>query len=352
LVGGNLYHVRLNHGEFIPTYETFLNLIHPDDRDIIISAVEEAIHEKKEYSAEHRIVMPDDTVKYVHEQGEVIFDTDGNAVRMMGTILDITPLKLLEQKRTEAIQLAESSARLAMIGEVAGGITHEINQPLNAIKVTVDGILLWHRYNAGLVPEQFISMLGKISESADRISNIIKHMRAFWVTPDHRIEEVFNTNDVVMQALSLTTRQLNSHGIKTITKLSEPPPYITGNPLHIEQIVINLIHNAMNSLDCVSRNDKMLIVETLREDDSVQIVVTDNGIGLPEGIGGRLFDPFYSTRHPGEGMGLGLALVKRFVEEHKGFIKFGNNPSGGATFSIHFPISQASRLNNNEHSSC
>jgi C4-dicarboxylate-specific signal transduction histidine kinase len=144
-------------------------------------------------------------------------------------------------------------------------------------------------------------------------------------------------NDVVHRALALVTSQLTSHGIRTEVRLAPSSPAILGNPLHIEQIVINLIHNAMNALDGISRRDKLIHIETSRENDTVKLVVADNGTGLPDGVGEQLFDPFFSTRKNGEGTGLGLAIVKRFVEEHKGQIQYADNPSGGATFTISFP---------------
>lgn len=325
---------------FIPTYETFLNCIHSEDREKVIQAVDETIQNYIPYNIDHRVITPDGDVRFVNEQGEVTTDAEGQAIRMIGTVLDITPLKILEQKRTEAIQLAERASRLASIGAVAGSITHEINQPLNAIKVAVDGILYWYKSNKGLIPEQFISMLEKISASVERINDIIKHMRTFWVTQNHKVREDFNMNEVVIRALSLIMQQLSSHGIKTVTELCQQAPFINGNPIHIEQIVINLVTNAMHALDDVSRKDKTILVKTLTEDDSVKLMVIDNGTGIPPGIDDRLFDPFYSSRKPGEGTGLGLAIVKRFVEEYQGSITYDNNPSGGAIFSLRFPLTE------------
>jgi PAS domain S-box-containing protein len=338
----------LNPKVFIPTYETLLNCVHHEDRDKVISAVDDAILNNRSYNVDHRIVLPSGEIRIVNEQGEKVFNSEGRAVRMIGTVLDITPLKIAEQKRTEAIQLAEKTSRLASIGAVAGGITHEINQPLNAIKVSVDGIIFWYQNHKGIVPEQFISMLMKISASVNRINDIIKHMRTFWVTHDHEPREEFDLNKVVTIALSLVMSRLSGHGIKTVTKLCEPAPVIAGNPIHVEQIVINLINNAINALDNVSKKGKAILVKTVLEDTSVKLMVIDNGTGIPVEIGDRIFDPFYSTRKPGEGMGLGLSIVKQFVEEQKGTIEFENNPSGGAIFTMCFPLSQKTLINNKD----
>jgi PAS domain S-box-containing protein len=329
-----------NSDVFIPTYETFLNCVHPEDRGTVIRVVDEAILNQIPFNIDHRVMIPDGEVRYVNEQGEVAYDIKGKAIYIIGTILDITPLKISEQRKTEAIQLAEQSARLASIGAVTGGITHEINQPLNAIKVSVDGILYWYKNNRVLVPEPFISMLQKISASVERINEIIKHMRTFWAAQDHVVREDFNMNDVVVKALSLIMQQLSAHGIKTLTELCNEAPFIKGNPIHIEQIVINLVTNSMHALDEVSGKDKTIVVKTLMEDHSVKLMVIDNGMGIPPGVDDRLFDPFYSSRKPAEGTGLGLAIVKRFVEEYRGSITHYNNPSGGAIFSLQFPLTE------------
>jgi PAS domain S-box-containing protein len=272
-------------------------------------------------------------------------DFDGSVKELIFILVNVTD-RILTQDRIQESEkkyreMAERATRLASIGAVAGGITHEINQPLNAIKVSADGIIYWYQNHKGLVPEQFISMLGKISAGVNRINEIIKHMRTFWVTQDHGVKEEFDLNDITARALSLIMSQLSVHGIKTVIQLCEPAPLIIGNPIHVEQIVINLVTNAMNSLDNISDKDKSIVIKTARADDTwAKLMVIDNGIGLPEGIGERLFDPFYSTRKPGEGTGLGLSIVKQFVDEHKGSIEFENNPSGGAIFSIRFPLSQ------------
>jgi PAS domain S-box-containing protein len=334
-----------------PSYKTFLRCVHPDDRDTVISEMKEAILHNRKYNIDHRIILPGHEVHYINMQGESSSETGERVIKMIGTILDITPLKVSEQKRLEAVEIAEKTSRLASIGAVTGGITHEINQPLNAIKVTVDGILFWYKNNKGLVPVQFIEMLERISASVERINSIIVHMRSFWSNSDKVKREIFNLNDVVASALSILTRQLSSHGIKVETHLSESPPILIGDRIHLEQTIINLMNNSMKALDEVSKKEKTITVTTALEDTTVQLVVSDNGTGFPDGIPGKLFDEFYTTRKPGEGMGLGLVIVKRFVEEHNGAITCANNPLGGAIFTMNFPLSQTNRAGGDEHTS-
>jgi len=245
-----------------------------------------------------------------------------------------------EEKRLEALRMAEQASRFASIGVIAAGITHEINQPLTAIKITADSILYWEKKNKGILPEKFVSMQHKISDNVNRITEVIQHMRSFWVSPDKIEKKTVDLNEAVENTLALLNRQLHSHGIEPEISLYEPSVPILGNILHLEQIVINLVVNAMNTLDRVSRKVKRIRIVTRRKDDRAVLKVIDNGTGIRKEIRDRIFDPFFSTKKQGEGMGLGLAIVKRFVDEHGGVITVRNNPKNGVTFTVEFPISE------------
>ena len=243
-----------------------------------------------------------------------------------------------EKRNTEAAKLLEKSSRLASVGIIASSITHEINQPLNAIKVTADGILFQHKNKKSILSQNIIDKIKNISKGSERINEIIRHMKQFWAAPEKVTEEIVNVNDVVESSLSLIERQMHSHGIKPRIALSYNNLYVRGNYIQCEQIVTNLLSNAIHSLDVSDKKNKNLTVATGKNDHSILIEVSDNGVGVPENIGDRLFDPFYSSKNPGEGMGLGLAIVKNIVQKFHGSVEAKNNQSGGATFTVYFPI--------------
>ncbi|BBM85186.1 PAS domain-containing sensor histidine kinase [Candidatus Uabimicrobium amorphum] len=244
-----------------------------------------------------------------------------------------------ETERAASIQIVEKSSKLASIGVVAAGITHEINQPLNAIKITADGILFWEKRNKGVLPQRFIDKVKDISQGANRINEIIHHMRSFWDSQRNRDSKV-NTTEVIQKALSLARAQMGSHGIT----LDYTPPqndfYVKGNPIQLEQIIINLIVNAIHAVDASDKKNKSIALKTVKKKNYVQIQIIDNGTGFARGISQEsLFDPFYSTKNgSGMGMGLGLAIVKYFVDKLDGKIRFFNNKLGGATFNLELPI--------------
>ncbi len=254
-----------------------------------------------------------------------------------------------ERKQSAAVKLVERSSRLASIGVMAAGITHEINQPLNAIKVTADSIQYWHKRNPGILPDMFEDQLRNISKSVDRITEIIRHIRTFWVIPDTPEVSMVNLNQAVKRSLSLIDQQLNAHNIQYRFKMRQDPLPLKGNLVHLEQIVVNLIANAMYSVDEANRHDKKIEINTRREKGLAVLIIKDNGTGLPVQNVAEMFDPFFSTRKAGEGMGLGLAIVKNYIDRYRGSIEAKNNNGGGATFTLRFPIARQKRVKKNEN---
>lgn len=249
-----------------------------------------------------------------------------------------------DRKRTEAIQIAEKSRRMASIGVMAAGIVHEINQPLNAIRITADSVSIWGNDNPAALPRSFRNRLNKLSVCVERIDEIIRHMRSFWISPGQIVKEQFDLGEGVRSALSLLESQLSSHRIELTLLGGEEKFLIVGNRIHLEQIVINLVVNAMHSLDQADKPEKRIVIKIFRMNNDAIVEVIDNGSGLPDNDTEDLFDPFFSTKRPGEGTGLGLAIVKSFVEHFEGGVKARNNDFGGAVFSVALPLKREKNL--------
>ncbi len=249
-----------------------------------------------------------------------------------------------EKNRAEAIQLAEQAGRLASIGELAAGITHEILQPLTTINFAVNRLIYWHKSNEGVLPEAFAGRLQKISFGVERIDHIIQHMRSFWDSPGQEPDRPTDLNQAVEAALSLIGRQLYAHGVNLQVSLSPAPLTVDSQSIRLEQVVINLTVNAMHSLDSRGGSqEKRLEISTFIEEGQAVLEMRDNGTGVPAEALPRIFDAFFTTKRPGEGTGLGLAIVRRFVEKCAGTIAVANNESGGAVFTVRLPIAAAVR---------
>jgi len=255
--------------------------------------------------------------------------------QLQNKITNIHSMYEIQTKEMQLRQMMEHSSKLASIGVMAAGITHEINQPLNAISVSANSILYWNKNNTNNLPKLFIEEVEQISKGSKRIDEIIRHMRDFWITSDGSLCESININRAITDSLSLIENQLRSHGIEIHKQLHEDDIFIKANKINLEQIVLNLMINAMHSLDEKNSPHKAISIITSLEEDSIILEISDNGTGIPENK--DIFDPFFSTKAPGKGMGLGLAIVQNIVEKLAGKITAFNN-ANGATFKIEFPL--------------
>lgn len=284
------------------------------------------------YEAMNEITTAFDFYKQQSTLKDEIYSEDLNR-----KIASIQTFHEMETKELKAKQLVEKASKLASIGVMAGGITHEINQPLNAIKISADSILFWNKANPDNLPGLFVDELENISQAVDRIENIITHMRSFWVNSEDHKPEIIELNSAIKNALSLVDRQLFSHGIEQEFKFCDKELMIPCSSIQLEQIVINLTMNAMHALDEIEKDSKVITFQTKLEKQMVRFEVIDNGPGLAE-TGEKVFDPFFSTKKPGEGMGLGLAIVKNIIETLGGKITARNLPDKGACFTMYLPI--------------
>lgn len=227
--------------------------------------------------------------------------------------------------------------RLASLSAMSAGIVHEIAQPLNSIKILADGMLYWHKKGQSIPSVTLVDKLKKISAQAGRISDIMNHIRSLAAIKHAPAPVPCNLNEAVNAALSLLRRQLSAHGILVRTILEENLPGVLAHPNRLEEVVINLVVNAMHALDTVDRFDKKVSCVTRLCNGQVLLEVSDNGPGVPEEIMTHIFEPFFSTKPSGEGMGLGLAIVQSFITSCHGHVSVRNNQEGGSTFTVALP---------------
>ncbi|MDM8161726.1 ABC transporter substrate binding protein [Labilibaculum sp. K2S] len=243
-----------------------------------------------------------------------------------------------EQKNVEALRMLEQSSRLASIGVMAAGITHEINQPLNAIKITADSVLFWQKRNPGQLPEMFTRKIQTIFEGTSRIDSIIKHMRTFWEKPHISEEEIVDMVEGVNRSLSLVKRQVSDHSIELIDNLPKNVVNVYANYIQFEQIVVNLIVNSIHSLDKVQKENKKIELIVYQDSKHGVLEIHDNGTGIESSIREKIYDPLFTTKGNESGSGLGMAIVKTFIDRFQGEISDYNNEDGGASFILRFKL--------------
>ncbi|MBF0517368.1 MAG: hypothetical protein HQK97_09685 [Nitrospirae bacterium] len=268
--------------------------------------------------------------------------------RFHGLFDEIVKSKSLLESRAEElerinVELKEAtaqliqSAKLAALGELTAGVAHELNQPLNGIKIVCQSILKdiqKDRHN----PDELNEDLTDIVKQVDKMAAIIDHMRVFTRRSEAMNTELLNINPVIEDPFKLLDQQLKNIGIKITKTLAPGLPQIRGDVIRLEQVLINLITNARNAMADDKKTDKRLTITTLPEDDAgIAILIEDTGAGIPEAIKDKIFQPFFTTNAPGKGTGLGLSVSKKIIEEHGGTISVESEAGKGTTFRITLP---------------
>lgn len=227
--------------------------------------------------------------------------------------------------------------RLAALGTLAAGIAHELNQPLNTIRVVTDGFLFGRAEGWPLDSEELFEGLEMISKQVARMDKVIRNVRNFAREERDAGGESVMANDAVENVFSMIGRQIEAHGIHVEKDLDPGLPPLRASLNELEQVVMNLIVNARQALDNSACDPKRLRVRTGLQKGAVLIEVSDNGGGIPGHILEKIFDPFFTTKAAGKGTGLGLSICQSIVSKFGGKIEARNNENGGATFIVLAP---------------
>lgn len=261
---------------------------------------------------------------------------------------EIIERKLVEEARREEAKERTRIEKVASLGILVAGVAHEINQPLNAIKVASGAILYWHKQGRALDMRRIVDDVKSIAGQADRIDQIIRNIRSF-AKPDRQLQIPLHMNETIQKIVQFMGIQFKVHDIQLRLTLCQPDNEILIVPAALEGIIINLLSNAMQALDSVEQAAKQIEVITRPAGEpGNQIVVLeihDNGPGIREELLTRIFEPFFSTKSAAKSMGLGLSIVHSFVETNQGTIYVENKADGGATFRVEFPVYQAGSSN-------
>ena len=265
-------------------------------------------------------------------------DASGNIVGVVCVGQDITELNNVRYEREcerqkAAAQIIQAS-KLATLGEMATSVAHELNQPLNVIRMASSNSR--RRIDKGnLDPQYLIDKLNRIEEQTTRAAAIIDHMRMFGREAKESAELV-DPCKIVMKTLDLIGEQLRLSGIEVVTILDQKCSPILGHPIQMEQVVLNLLTNARDAIN--QRNGKSKITIRVFEDDKgINIITEDTGGGIAENTLSRIFEPFFTTKTIGKGTGLGLSVSYGIITEINGTI-IAENIEGGARFIINIPV--------------
>lgn len=253
-------------------------------------------------------------------------------------ILAVTDITETVEKDAQLIQ----ASKMTTLGEMSAGIAHELNQPLNAIKMGNEFLKLMMEKGKQIQPEDLLQVATAASGQVDRATQIINRLREFGRKPDPTEEKV-NINVPIRGVLGIVGQQLRLQNIEVMLDLHENLPSILAQSNRLEQVFFNLITNARDAIlqkeTCgQATGERKIVIRTYREGDRVSVSVADTGIGIPKENVNKIFEPFYTTKEVGKGMGLGLYITYGIVQDYRGEIDIQSEEGIGTTIKHTFPI--------------
>ncbi|MGA7526394.1 MAG: PAS domain-containing protein [Pseudolabrys sp.] len=330
------------------SYQMFLNMIHPDDRPSLEMISTSAVHSGKPYDIPFRIVLSDGSIKHLHSVGNPVFHEAGQVREYIGVTMDVTDRKLTEAALQEAQSELARVARLTTMGEFAASIAHDIMQPLAATVAYGEAARRWlNRDVPNLVEAQ--DAINSAVNAADRASEVITRIRAL-LRNDKPEYLAVDINSVIRDVLRLTDSTLQGRNVLVRIRLPADLPQVRGDRIGLQQVIMNLITNGSDAMSSITDRSRILRIESqIEASGSVLVAVADVGTGFNPGIADRIFDPLFTTKS--NGMGLGLSICRSIIEAHGGRLWASPGSPHGAVFQFTMPIwKQARTLTENTES--
>jgi PAS domain S-box-containing protein len=320
--------------EGIPVWKEWARRVHREDREGTWDKIQRGISERTDFELDYRTVHPDGTIKYVHALGHPVFNAADDLVEFVGTSIDMTERRRAEEARLDAQNKLAHANRVTTMGQLAASIAHEVNQPIAATLTNAQAALRWlDRQPPDL--EEVRQALARIIKDDNRAAEVIDEIRALIKkTPPRR--DRLEINGAIREVIALTRGEAVKYSVSVQTKLVDGLPLIQGDRVQLQQVILNLIINAVEAMSEVNEGARELLISTRKaESDGVLVAVRDSGPGLAPATLERLFETFYTTKPAG--LGLGLSICHSIIEAHGGQLWASANVPRGATFQFTLP---------------
>jgi PAS domain S-box-containing protein len=315
------------------TFDLFTSILLPADRGPMQAAVKEAIATGNIYTAEFRIQRKDGQERWLSSVGRSSYNDQGEPLRLIGIVRDITKQKQVETEAFNANKELLHMERLSRMGELTASLAHELNQPLTSVLGNARAAAHFLEAPTFNLPE-VREILNDIGNEARRAGNIIRSLTAM-VKTEEAGQRITSINQVLTEAVSLFHSEAIMRKIRVATRFSDGLRPVCVDKVQIQQVVINLIMNAAESMEYVAPEEREIIVATRPKGDLVEVSVTDFGPGVKGEALKRMFQPFFTTKR--SGLGIGLSLSRTIIESHGGHIWVENNAGRGTTFYFDLP---------------
>jgi PAS domain S-box-containing protein len=316
-----------------PTVELVLQRTHPEDRAFVRRIIERVSAEGKDWEYEHRLWMPTGLVKFVHVVARATKDTSGR-LEFIGAVMDVTATRRADDELHQIRAQLTHVSRVTTLGELTASIAHEVNQPLAGLVSSGNACLRWLDNEPPDIKTARQS-IDRIIRDANRASQVVVRIRDLAKnTPPQKA--LLNVNEAVEEIVALTRREVMENKIFLRTELSNDLPLVFADRIQLQQVILNLLINAIEALSTLSEGPRKLIVITEKDQSGgVCATVADSGPGLAPDRLEDIFNAFYTTKR--EGMGMGLAVSRSIIEAHQGRLWAAPNEPSGAIFRFVLP---------------
>jgi PAS domain S-box-containing protein len=323
-----------------PTRETMRQRIHPDDRDRVYEKLREAVAQKRDFAMEFRILLPDGTVRYLENTGHPLFSARGEFLEMVGSTIDVTEHRRAREEHERLRHLESELAhvnRLSIMGELTASLAHEILHPIATARNNARAAIRF----LDMIPPNMAEVreaLECIVRDADRGKDIVDRIRDHVKKAPPRNNR-FNLNEAIDEVIEMVRTAIDKNRVSVRTRLAPELNTVWGDRVQLQQVVMNLVLNAVEAMGAVEGRERMLLITTEQKGDGgVFVAVHDSGPGIdPEHLQ-QVFKPFYTTKD--SGVGMGLAICRSIIDAHGGGLWAEANEPRGAVFQFTLPAVQ------------
>ena len=319
------------------TGELLVSRVHPDERAAVQAAFDRARSSQGTFESEHRLVLPCGKTRWVMMRGRCLQDEQGNLLELIGVTIDVSAQKQSDlQLQIQREEMAHLN-RVALMGEMTASVAHELNQPLTAIANNAAAARRF--FDRGQIdPAILKQLLGDIAAASHRAGEVINGIRAM-ARKGKSTRSPLNLNAVIADTLRLVRSDILIRETAVVTEFDSRLPHVEAAPVQIQQVLLNLIINALDAVEALPPAERRIIISTRSlKGESAEVSVRDFGTGLPAERAEKVFDHFFSTK--AEGMGMGLTIARSIVEAHAGTLGAESAEGGGARFFFQLPAAR------------
>jgi PAS domain S-box-containing protein len=320
----------------IPSFEEFVQRIHPEDRAGALQAFERASRVGKDFDAHFRIILPDGTTKFVYGTGHPVFNPSGDVGEFVGIVMDVTERRRAEEERERLRQAQAELAhmnRVTTMGELTASLAHEVNQPIAAALTNANTCLRWLTRDVPDVEEARAAAM-RIVKDQTRAAEIVGRIRLLFKKGTSQ-RELADVNEIILEMTVLLRGETRRYNIVVGMDLAADLPHVIVDRVQLQQVLMNLMINGIEAMKDADGTRELAVRSQRMQNEEIMVSVSDSGVGLPPQQREQIFNAFFTTKPHGTGMG--LRISRSIIESHGGRLWAADNSPRGASFCFSLP---------------